>query len=461
MQYKKTLNKISITFVLLLMFFTFFSQTLADLRMPRVTLSFAEAGAIMPEAMSSGIVRPASVETIFAPVSGTIVQLVERGAQFWAEDSLFTIYSDLERLHEQISQAQHDQNILALNRERINNERALLQQQINQLMAETPTVPVLAEYDLRLAANANRLEIARRELHAQEALYEQGLVPRQAVLERENAVTAIELERQEILTRQELAVEAQAEHIAAQYRTRNTQLEQLQGAIMQMDVQLRINAAENNSLQRRMAELLYQLDRGETFEVRGGNLVVMELMPAVVTGALINEGAPVMTTALLDNNFIIEAPFDARHYFLQVGSVVEVIIGDIQINTLVQRVFNEGRRNIALIEINSRELSGGELALVRLVGVTRNFASVIPRSAIREDSFGYYVFVVEAEERLFGISYFAQMKRIEEVHARDSRNGAVSCLHDLEGPVIVNSDVPIYPGTRVRLVDSGDFVDTR
>ena len=460
MQYKKTLHKISIAFVILVMFFTFFSQTLADLRMPRVSLSFVEAGAIRPETMSSGIVQPANVETIFAPVSGTLVQLAERGAQIWQDQVIFTIYSDLERLHEQIIQAQHDQNILALNRERVNNERALLQQQINQLMAETPTVPVLAEYDLRLTANNNRLEIARRELLAQESLYAQGLVPRQTVVERENALSALELERQEIITRQELAVEAQAEHVAAQYRNRNTQLEQLQGAIMQLDVQLRINSAENNSLQRRMAELLGQLEEGETFEVYGRNQVILELMPAVVAGSQINEGAPVMRTALLDNSFIIEAAFDARHYFLQVGSLVEVFVGDMQIDALVQRVFNEGRRNIAVIELQSRQLSGGELARVRLVGPVRNFAQILPRSAIREDALGYYVFVAEAEERLFGISYYARMTRIDGVQARDDRNGAIS-FTELEGPVIVNSDVPIVAGSRIRPVDSGDFIDSR
>jgi len=461
MDYKKALNRVSLVFVALVLFFTFFSQTLADLRMPLVTLSFARAGSIGSEAFAAGIVEHATVETIFAPVSGTVVHLAERGSRFWADGALFAIYTDFESLREQILRTQHDRNILALNAERVNNERALLQQQIARVVAEAPAVPALVGYELQAVGVTDRLDAARAGLATQETMYAQGLVPRHTVTERENAVRALELELQGLHIRQEAALEAQAEHTASQHQARTAQLQQLEGGLSQLDVQLRIHAAEDSSLERRMEDLLAQLDEGEYFEVIRGSLEVLSAAPGLVAGARVSEGAPIMTVAHLDNNFLVQVSFDARHYFLQAGSVVEVVVGDLRFDTLVDRVFSEGGQNTAVIEISDRQLSGGELARVRLRAPARHFANILPRSAVREDAFGYYVLTVTAEERMFGVSYFADMVRVEEVFAWDNQNAAVMFLTDVSEPVIVNSDAPVYSGERVRPVDGGDSFGLR
>jgi hypothetical protein len=91
MDYKKVLQRITVLFILLLLILTFFSQTLLDLWIPRVSLVLAKEGTIAPEAMASGVVEPIMKDLIFTPVSGIITQMMERGDEINNSSVLFTV----------------------------------------------------------------------------------------------------------------------------------------------------------------------------------------------------------------------------------------------------------------------------------------------------------------------------------------------------------------------------------
>jgi len=466
MDYKRTLRNITIAFFCVLAAFTFFSQTLADLRIPRVSLAFTQSRVVGQEAIAVGIVTAANTETIFTPVGGTIVQLEERGEQVSGTTVLFTIRTeerDFQPLQEQINQAHDELRLIALNRERVQASRALEQQRINQLMEDTPTAPALVEFDLQLANNAHQIETAQRELEERQALFAQGIIPRHQVTEREDTLATLQRAREEILIRQELALEAQAEHITEQIRARNTQIELHQAAIAQFDLQLRVHTAETESVHRRINELTSRMIGGGGYvEIESeGNRTILDFMPGVTVGARISEGAPMMMTALRDNQFTIEVPIGAMQYFVEVGNEAVVEVGTTQITGNVRRIFSDGGRSMAIVEVNDRRLSGGEFAFVTIQGQRSSFTNTVQRSALREDSSGYYLLIVEAEERLFGVSYYARALRLVDVLGRSDRYVAVIARESLDVPIIINSDVPVYVGTRVRPVDGGDFDEIR
>ena len=190
---------------------------------------------------------------------------------------------------------------------------------------------------------------------------------------------------------------------------------------------------------------------------------VTELMPNLAVGARVSEGMPVMTTAIRDRQFIIEARFSPDQYFINAGISATIYVGENRLHGRVQQVFPEGGRLVALIElVETGVLSGGELARVIVHGPSDHYPHIIPRSALREDRYGYFILLAEAEPRLFGMNYRTQSMRVE-VLARDDRHVAI-LFDQFEGsntPIVINSDSPVYAGSRIRPVNEGGFFEAR
>jgi biotin carboxyl carrier protein len=465
MIYKGILQKICIAFVAALLALTFFSQTLADLRTAQVTTTFMEPGVISPVENTSAIIEPANIQTIFAPIDGVITQIAGAGENVGANQPLFTIHGDLRNLQSSLEQARDDVRLVALNVERVNSERAAVLRQISQLQADSETGPELLEYELQLVAIDNRIALAQRDLEAQESLFEQGLVPGQTLTERQNALELLFLDRDHILARMQLAEDLQAEALEEQQQAERVKLEEYQTAINQLDIQLRIHAAEAESAQRRINELLAQMEGGGILEtLADGNMAVWEALPGIAEGAKVAEGTPIMVIARRDNQFVLNIPLSRSITFLREGSAATITVGEDNHNATISRIFSERGQRTAVVNVTNTGFSGGEWAEVRLHGDSMNYRRVIPRSALRIDPTGYYMLAMSAEERLFGFTYYANFIRIDTVTARDERFVAVVLQYwdDEENmPIIVNSDMPISPDERVRPVDGGVFVDTR
>ena len=469
MDYKKCLRNITILFMGILIAFTFFSQTLADMRIARVNLTFSQTRTVVPEVHSAGTVMPLNTLMLFAPVDGAIVQLAELGYQGLSASVVFTIHSDVQRLQEQLTQAQDEQRLIALNVERVQNDRALEQQRINQLNAEAPTRVSLVEYDLQLIGISDQLEITQSALESQEALYAQGLGTRQAVAESENMLAALELAREQILARRDLAETRQAEAIAGQGRARDTQLQLHQSAISQLDVQLRIHAMESERIAARIYELTQQIAEGGLVEVPvGGNRTIIDIMPGIVAGARVSEGTPIMMTAVRDGLFRVTAPFAQNIEYierLEERMPAYVHFGALEVTGRVARIFPDGDQIMVAVDVESTRFSGGERAMVRIQGRGVHSRQVIPRSALRVDTMGYYMLYVEAVERLFGLSYYARIQRIDGIEARGIDGYIATILNmgvsPITEPIITHSDMPVYAGDRVRPVEAGDFFETR
>jgi len=465
MGYKGILQKICIAFVAALLALTFFSQTLADLRTAQVTTAFREAGVISPVENTSAIIEPANTQTIFAPIGGVITQIVGAGENVGANQPLFTIHGDLRNLQSLLDQARDDVRLVALNTERVNSERAAVLRQMAQLQIDSEPEPALLEYELQLIAVYNRIALAQRDLEAQESLFEQGLVPGQTVTEQRSALELLFLDRDHILARMQLAEGLQAEAFEDRQQAERLQSEAYQAAVNQLDIQLRIHAAEAESAQRRINELLGQMEGGGMVEtLADGNMVVWEALPDIAEGARIAEGMPMMVIARRDNQFVLNVPLSRSATFIREGSAATIIVGEDSHSANVSRIFFERGRRTAVINVTSTGFSGGEWAEVRLHGDSMNHLHRIPRSALRTDIIGYYMLAMVAEERLFGFTYYAEAVRIDRVVARDDRFAAISVpgwSGEDNTPIIVNSDMPVSPEDRVRPVDGGGFIDTR
>jgi len=480
MRYKKILTRLTVIFVGIILFLTFFSRTLVDLHVPRVEVAFINAGVIAPEAMSSGIVRPADSERVFSPASGRITQIVEVGDDINANTLLLTITSDLQHLMDMLTLTEHERSVNALNIERTRSEQSAEQQRLNQMIDEplsTLTAPNLSlwEYDMQLESNDNDVARVNEDLASLEILYEEGIIPRQNIIDRESELVRLAQAREQIYQRRnrtiqnhEAAMEAYEAAIADQERIRDIQLQNQRDRITQIGFTLNMHLLETTRINRRIDELIEQIEAGGVVEVfleegAFANRTVSELMPGIAIGAIINEGAPVMMTTLRNNRFIIEASFPQAYGFIAVGQDVEIRIGEDRLEGRTSQRTPDGPRNIVTIDLESPRLVGGELAFVTISAARVNQSAIIPLGALRESTQGYYILYVERQERFFGSSYYVRTQNVTRGR-HDANNVAISGTFGMgltDEPIIINSDMPVQVGDRVRLVADYDFEPVR
>ena len=158
------------------------------------------------------------------------------------------------------------------------------------------------------------------------------------------------------------------------------------------------------------------------------------------------------------DRFEIEAMFPQSQDFIRHGQGAEIQIGDMRLEGTVAQVTPGGGVNTVTIDVESNQLTGGEFAQVLINGGRWPSSSIIPLSALRQDVSGYYILYVESQPRLLGRSYYVRTARVD-VGRRDMFSVAISGQWGQslpEEPIIVNSDMPVFVGSRVRLVDGQD-----
>ncbi len=110
-------------------------------------------------------------------------------------------------------------------------------------------------------------------------------------------------------------------------------------------------------------------------------------------------------------------------------------------------------QNTRVVTLNLQgDITAGQSFTFQLGERSANYDSVVPSSAIREDSNGKFVLVVEAKNTPIGNRYTA-VRRDVDVIAEDDTNTAVSGLTGGEF-VITTSQTPISAGQQVRLSDN-------
>lgn len=112
---------------------------------------------------------------------------------------------------------------------------------------------------------------------------------------------------------------------------------------------------------------------------------------------------------------------------------------------------SQGKNRIVVIEVKGDVYEGQSLTF-SIGDKSQSYDSVLPNSAIREDSEGKFVLVVESKNTPLSVRYTARRMNIEII-ASDDTKSAVSGLYGSEF-VITSATSPISDGQQVRLADN-------
>ena len=112
-----------------------------------------------------------------------------------------------------------------------------------------------------------------------------------------------------------------------------------------------------------------------------------------------------------------------------------------------------GQKKILVFEVTGESVTVGQALNLSVGQRSAEYELVVPNSAIREDSNGKFILIVESKSSPLGNRYIATRVDVQ-VQASDDNNTAISAgLYGYEY-VITTSTKPIEAGMQVRLNES-------
>jgi len=162
-----------------------------------------------------------------------------------------------------------------------------------------------------------------------------------------------------------------------------------------------------------------------------------------------------------EGQFIVEAQFPAMMDFIRARNRAELqVFGGGQLEGVVGQIIPGGGTNTVIIDVESNDLVGGEFAEVLISDGRWQAPQVVPLSALRQGADGFYLLYVESVPRFLGRSYYVRATRVNIIR-RDMWNASISGEWGTDEyedtPIVIGSDMPVFNGARVRIVDLQDL----
>ena len=143
---------------------------------------------------------------------------------------------------------------------------------------------------------------------------------------------------------------------------------------------------------------------------------------------------------------------------ISVGDIADVsnswYYGDIRavVTAIKPDPSNPSSSKLVECEITGSDVTPGQSLNLSIGQKSSNYDLVVPNSAIREDSNGKYILIVESKSSPLGNRYFATRVDVEVLASDDTQTAISAALYGYEY-VITTSTKPVKEGKQVRLAD--------
>ena len=140
---------------------------------------------------------------------------------------------------------------------------------------------------------------------------------------------------------------------------------------------------------------------------------------------------------------------------IKVGTPVEVLndwSNSIQADLVEMKNDSKDKKNRILKFKVSGDVNSGDTLSVSIPCSTNRYDTIIPKSALNEDSNGKFVLIVKSKSSPLGNRYFAERVDVE-VLASDEVSCAVQGNLNMGDYVITTSSKPVNDGDQVKMKD--------
>ncbi|KTE89604.1 RND transporter [Desulfitobacterium hafniense] len=202
---------------------------------------------------------------------------------------------------------------------------------------------------------------------------------------------------------------------------------------------------------RKVAALAQQVANNGVYTAPVDGLITELNFPA---GSMTNSSLPLFKLADLGQGFRLIVPIDKDLLdYVKPGDTVSVnmlSLGDQKTEGTIDRIVENSRHNgeekDLWIDVSLEGLSGGEKGEIYLSKKTKPYDTLVPNSAVYDDSSGSYVFVLESRKGPLGTENYLQKVN---VNVEDSDREMSALTDGVMGEVVWQSNKPVEDGDRV------------
>jgi len=406
-------------FVVLLLFFTFFSKSILGWILPRVQVVRVDSGSLLKVIRGRGEVVPKKRTDVYSDISARVVSLNAKNHDVVEAGDIIMVL-DSKGLENQLSSMKLELKKLELGLEslKLSKENALLNTGSESL-----------------GRLARELDKARENYDDNQVLYDTG-----AISESQLKVYESSYEQAKESYDQQLVAKGKSDRIK-------------KNEVLNLDRQIEERLLTIESTKRRIEEIERDILGCEIRAEFGG---IIKRLP-YEEGMLVNGQTPLYTLSSLEEGFEVhfelineQAKFISYgdEFSVTIGALGEVLDGEVtDIGTA-----DKSEHEKIILEVYHRDLRGGENAEVFIRKQYANYDVRVSRSAIYTGATIETVFVLIEEDTPFGKSYKVESR---EVLLGEADDRYVGVQHGLQGyeKVVVSSSRDLKDGDKVLLED--------
>ncbi|MCL2839902.1 MAG: HlyD family secretion protein [Defluviitaleaceae bacterium] len=465
----------------ILLVLIFMSGTMHNFNMPTVTAALPTRGYLNHREVTSGIVRYAETAELYAETSGWVYRIlagegesVTQGQPIIVLDfrtNTADVQAQIQSAHmqfqRQINALQIDRATNQVEIERINAEIANIQRQITAQQSETFTPIAISNFQLQ--AIAEEITQAEHFLYQTNTLLTAGIVTRQALVDAENALSALLANQAQLYSQYQLQNED--EHIRQQDWERQQenrildlthQLESQHIAIRTLNIQAQNFALREETLH---AEWENNISHYERRLINYESTTIVSPVDGVITNLPINQGQHISANGWLASigltaQFIVECEIPLSNHFITTGSTAMLrnALGHLE-GVVTQVIPLDHAKSVTIaIDTSIRAVTAGETFTITFEEPSANTAVLVPNTAIGRDGDGYFISQVRQRRGVLGNEFYTRQTRVIIGDSDDQNTSIIQGITFFE-PIVVISDKPFSEGQSIRLGNEGDFFE--
>jgi hypothetical protein len=419
---KKTAGAVIFIFLILLLFF---SKTIYNYNLPEVSGVKPKRGSISKLEISSGLAGWAETETVYAVAGGAAGRVYVKEGDYVEKDQvLFEMDFDLPAVERKVMETNNNiykiEADIRSQQSRLNNIREALRAAYSNDLANL-------ESTLSGQAGLIALEFYRAQTAVQQAQlsYELGLQSRNDLLNAENNLKSL-------------------------FYKYETEAEDLEHSNMTKRIDLQILRLSLESVQEMLSDY-----RNNTVIKAPADGIIIELN--VERGKFFPENALLVSIGV-GEEFIVECSISLDNNFVNPGDTCELSNTSHVLKGSVRRVRPSAQGKTVTITVLSNEVSDGETFEVTFEKVSAASFTIVPNSAINQDSDGYFLYQIKRRKGIMGDEYYVDRLDIF-IGDSDHQNTTVIRGITFFDPVVSMSNKTLSSGLTVSLKNKEDFFE--
>ncbi|SNS93445.1 Biotin-lipoyl like [Anaerovirgula multivorans] len=426
---RKITGKATIIFLTVMLLLTFFSKTINNFTLPKVTYETPSSGTLIKEVSDTGNVQAKIIHDQYVrsnmKVTGVTVEVgdsVKRGQTLLTLDT-----TDIE------NQLKDEQDKYA--QKKLHLERLI---QAGEKLEEANSPGNLLSLDKAVQTARQNLEKAQRDYDNNKILYEAGAIPANAFADGEMSLDSARMDYEIAKNNRDKAIRDNNRDIENNNRDIET-------------TKLDIAMAE-----RKIAELAKEVNMSTVTAPCDG--IVTELYYS--EGMTANTSQPLYKIADINGGFQFVATVNvSAAEYLEVGDTAEISIHSFNNRRIEGKVgqIKDNQQHIGvkkdvIIDISSEELIGGEIGTASIRKNMGSYNILVSNSAVGLDSDGHFVYILKEREGPLGNEFYVEKVSVSTGDSDNIKTAILSGINARD-QVVSNSDKPLSDGSRVMLAD--------